>query len=870
MDTRSKKFKYTFFAKILCLILSAICIFTAATGAMIFMQASAIYGFEEFLKRDFGSFNSCSAFNDRITNDIYKITQLASESSETLNQQLSTQSDEKVAEAVAGYLDQKAYIIQSELEYAVNNYDDSYFNYEYSADLVTIPEATTNNVEPSTVVIEEPVTEYTGEPSADEVLPRNIEAAQKILESASGRDFLNYEALVRDSAFDTDYSYTCEIVFYDADANYSSTTITFTVGNMLYSESQIIKEFYDQYNNWEKEYISNYTNDFYSYEYDLDLRNNLHYYTVSAEDNIYTNLKEKPDVASIIKKNTVYAIYDGNTVQISGFDDKGIAESVEDDLKNSTGKEIYIYLEADLSSTKYDDIYSDMYHAYIVYQNYDAATLIALCVICLIIAVLFLIALLCLCGHTNDYEKIKLAYIDRLPTDIHFILSFGLIFLAAALLLGILDITVWDYYNPYSYYKYIAAITGAITAVCWMLLTEWLTSTGRIKKCGYSFFKRTLIAKFIGWICKKFRKLKNKIVKAFSYKPQKMQKQTIMLIIGYVVANLLILVLAAFATWVFYEGIVTFVCIGVFITFNVLVAIFFMKYIRMFDDIITASCEHRNVDFGNENVPEELRLLSDNLANSNQQLEEAIAQAIKDEQMKTELITNVSHDLKTPLTSLITYSDLLSKCNITDENAVKYTNVINQQSIKLKRLIEDLIEASKVSTGNVTLNKSVLNLSELAVQAIVEFAPETEKNGNEIKFDEPEIAPKVYADGSKTYRIISNLLSNAKKYSAPYTRIYVSVYSDGINGYFEIKNISAEPLNISPDELTERFVRGDKSRSREGNGLGLSIAKDLCTIQDGELKLIIDGDLFKAIVKLPCKQGDVIEVETTESDIQPE
>ena len=222
--------------------------------------------------------------------------------------------------------------------------------------------------------------------------------------------------------------------------------------------------------------------------------------------------------------------------------------------------------------------------------------------------------------------------------------------------------------------------------------------------------------------------------------------------------------------------------------------------------------------------------------------------------MKTELITNVSHDLKTPLTSLISYSDLLNNCKIEDETAKKYIGVIHNQSIKLKRLIEDLIEASKVSSGNVTINASMLNLSELAIQVIAEFSPEIEKNGNEIIFNEPETAPAVFADGSKTYRILSNLLSNAKKYSATGTRIYISVYKENDNSVFEIKNISSEPLNISPEELTERFVRGDKSRSKDGNGLGLSIAKDLCILQSGNLELSIDGDLFKAKVILPTEE----------------
>ena len=287
------------------------------------------------------------------------------------------------------------------------------------------------------------------------------------------------------------------------------------------------------------------------------------------------------------------------------------------------------------------------------------------------------------------------------------------------------------------------------------------------------------------------------------------------------------------------------------VVFDLVVAYFVIKYINNLDKIIVASGEHKTVEFTDKHVEKSLQTLAKNLENSNEALDKAVAEAIKNEQMKTQLITNVSHDLKTPLTSLINYSELLNKCEIEDEKAREYIGVINGQSAKLKRLIEDLIEASKVSTGNVQLNKAKLNLSELAVQAIVEFAPDFESNKNEIKFTEPEKAPVVFADSVKTYRIISNLFSNAKKYSAPNTRVYASVYEDEKYGYFEIKNVSKEPLNISPETLTERFVRGDESRANEGNGLGLSIAKDLCKLQNGCLIINIDGDLFKVTVKLP-------------------
>ena len=473
-----------------------------------------------------------------------------------------------------------------------------------------------------------------------------------------------------------------------------------------------------------------------------------------------------------------------------------------------------------------------------------------------------------LCGHKTDDEDRRTALIDKLPTDIHFILSFGII-TGLTVLGGWLGIEAVE--NTSEVYSklilmYCPLVISAIFTLSYLVFAEWLASTVRIKKAGQKFFSRMLIAKLIFATARLFRKtwrsLKN-FIHTFGYKPKKMQRTVILIAAGYVLGNLMIFSVVQLLSFVLYGGVVAFLGIIAAVPYNAVCVYFMLEYLKKLDMIIDASSRHESVNFGTAKVPESLRILSSNLTNTNEALEKAIEKAVRDEQMKTELITNVSHDLKTPLTSLISYSDLLSKCDVKDENAVKYISVINNQSIKLKRLIEDLIEASKVSTGNVTINKSKLNLSELANQVIAEFAPEMEKNGNEIRFSEPETPPTVLADGAKTYRILANLLSNAKKYSMPDTRVYISVYTDKINSYFEIKNISSEPLNIRPEELTERFVRGDKSRSREGNGLGLSIAKDLCILQGGEIHLHIDGDLFKAVVRLPAA-GEISAVEEPE------
>ena len=245
------------------------------------------------------------------------------------------------------------------------------------------------------------------------------------------------------------------------------------------------------------------------------------------------------------------------------------------------------------------------------------------------------------------------------------------------------------------------------------------------------------------------------------------------------------------------------------------------------------------------------KVMAEYINNIGSGLDAAVENSLKKERMQTELITNVSHDLKTPLTSIITYVDLLKNCDISDPKAQEYIHVLDDKGAKLKRLIDDLIEASKVTSGNVTVNLTPMNLSELCLQSTVDVQQDFEKNNLNLVVKQGEKPINVTADGAKAFRVVENLLSNARKYSARGTRVYVSVYEENGKGIFEIKNISAQPLDITPDELTERFVRGDKSRTAEGNGLGLSIAKELCKVQNATLDLSIDGDLFKAKVAFP-------------------
>ncbi len=226
-------------------------------------------------------------------------------------------------------------------------------------------------------------------------------------------------------------------------------------------------------------------------------------------------------------------------------------------------------------------------------------------------------------------------------------------------------------------------------------------------------------------------------------------------------------------------------------------------------------------------------------------------EAVKNERTKTELITNVSHDLKTPLTSIINYTGLLKSESISDEEKAEYLNILEEKSKKLGRLIEDLTDASKAVSGNIKVELTTVNLNELALQAVGENSDQLENAGLDLKLTEKDKNIFVKCNPRSTLRILDNLFSNAKKYSLPDSRVYADVYRDGNYGVFTLKNISRYELNISPEELTERFVRGDKSRTSDGSGLGLSIAQSFAEIQGGRFNIEIDGDLFKAVLKLP-------------------
>jgi len=240
-----------------------------------------------------------------------------------------------------------------------------------------------------------------------------------------------------------------------------------------------------------------------------------------------------------------------------------------------------------------------------------------------------------------------------------------------------------------------------------------------------------------------------------------------------------------------------------------------------------------------------------NLNNLREGVRSSMSEQAKSERLKTELITNVSHDLRTPLTSIITYTDLLKNKELSVEERMKYVDILDMKSQRLKTLIEDLFEVSKMASGNLKLNKQRVDLTQLLQQSLAEHSEEITELGLDFRVSLPESALVAYIDGKRWWRVLDNLIVNAIKYTLPGTRVYITLREVGNNAEFVVKNVTKYELGENTDELFERFKRADTSRHTEGSGLGLAIAQSIVDMHHGEMKIEVDGDLFKVSVSVP-------------------
>lgn len=445
-------------------------------------------------------------------------------------------------------------------------------------------------------------------------------------------------------------------------------------------------------------------------------------------------------------------------------------------------------------------------------------------------------------GRKPKDEEIHLNGFDRWYTEIAAGAVIG-IWLAGTIISGTLIA------NSSLGYSHVVVTVIVICLICGTYTMAWfligyLSLVRRIK--AGTLWKNSLIRKVLKWIGKCSGKLAD-FARAFSRNTAEKIKVLLVggaflflqfLIIGCVFSGAGVFLLALMAV-------------------DVAVMIFAIRKAdgqdRIMDGLKKISDGELQYKIKTDTLTGKQKVMAEYINNIGSGLDAAVENSLKKERMQTELITNVSHDLKTPLTSIINYVDLMKRENPTDPKIQEYLRILDEKSQRLKVLTEDVVEASKASTGNIKLEMNDIDFVEMVQQVIGEFEEKfQEKNLTMMVHftDEPSI---IYADGQRMWRVLENVFGNVVKYAMEGTRVYAEISNRNKKVTFSLKNISAQPLNISADELTERFIRGDVARNTEGSGLGLSIAKSLTELQGGEFKLYLDGDLFKVMITFVAK-----------------
>ena len=648
---------------------------------------------------------------------------------------------------------------------------------------------------------------------------------------------------------------------FDSDVNfeYKNMSLNFCVNDWQGTENEIFlsdsedvakKKLEAMFANYvsAKKYLNNVDG---GYSRDSDsVTSDLKYYAKNKKNNLVLTNFDKNEKTDGVLDNRYALVIKNNIPEYS----ESFKNVLNNDVNPKTNEvnltdkniEYYIYIATE---TPVNNGYLEEINNYYGVMEYSVKNDVIAAAILFVLSVIAALWYFVKCGTRMKDGKVKRAFIDYMPTDMHLVLAGGAITGLVALYIPLfqaIESSVAGEENHKLFVFLAAAVAGGI----WAVLIEFLSSFIRVCKSEKKIYNNLLTVIVINYIFVKptvwlFKKAKSLL----TYKPDNFKRRFTSFLILYGVINLILFIICASTGSDGNVKAPVFSAI-IIIILNAAVVSFGVWYAVQLDKIITAA-HYRTVPQVNyEKLPQSLKTLYNSLRYTQQELETAVSKAVRDERMRSELITNVSHDLKTPLTSIITYVDLLKTCDIEDRDAKDYLNVLDEKNNRLKRLIDDLIEASKITSGVINLNPVNLSLTELAGQAVGERNREFTENGLDLVFDGSKQI-SCFADGNKTFRIIENLLSNAKKYSLKGTRVYCSVYETQNVSIFDIKNTSAQPLNITPEELTERFVRGDKSRTNEGNGLGLSIADNLCRAQGGHLNITIDGDLFKAQVMLP-------------------
>ncbi len=445
----------------------------------------------------------------------------------------------------------------------------------------------------------------------------------------------------------------------------------------------------------------------------------------------------------------------------------------------------------------------------------NSYVIIPICSVLTLLMILYLIIYIGSDKKLNDFDKIPFEIIGSI-----------------SVLISLIPLIAGASFSDYDYNMTISFIFTTYLIIYVVLMFCLTTLIKRIKT--KSFWKTTLVGKIYFWLKKEFKK----IFTTLAYSTNITAKVIVYAAIIFIIAFFILIMFRDSAIMIFLELIL----FG-----NVLYKIIkvLKDYSKIENKLKEMTQGNNQIELNTEEFVPELKNTAKYINHISEGVENAIQDRMKSERLKAELITNVSHDIKTPLTSIINYVDLLKNETIENQKAKEYIEILDNKSQRLKKLTEDLIEASKVSTGNVSLNMEKINIVELVNQAVGEFEDRFKKHNLNTIINSTENEIYIMADSKYMYRVIENLFSNVAKYALENSRVYIDLKKFDKSVKVEIKNISKEKLNISADELMQRFVRGDKSRATEGSGLGISIAQNLTELQNGKFNLILDGDLFK-------------------------